>query len=52
MTFTGERGEAWGSDKNKNKEARKSTLVFIGKAPLPKTTIAAAFENCLTPKTK
>mmetsp|Transcript_71678 Transcript_71678/g.135200 ORF Transcript_71678/g.135200 Transcript_71678/m.135200 type:complete len:738 (-) Transcript_71678:214-2427(-) len=44
MTFTGERGDAWAPG-----EARKSTLVFIGKAPLPRAKISAALERCLTP---
>ncbi len=41
MTFTGERGAAWGA------EPRKSTLVFIGKAPLPQAEIASGFRKCV-----
>jgi len=45
MTFTGERGEAWSPG-----EARTTTLIFIGKAPLPKAEIKRGFKACLTPQ--
>jgi len=43
MTFTGERGEPWGTG-----EPRTTTLVFIGKKPLPKVDIKRDFLRCLT----
>ena len=42
MTFTGERGEPWGPG-----EPKKSTLVFIGKKPLPRMEITMGFKKCL-----
>lgn len=42
MTFTGERGAAWATG-----DTKQSTLVFIGKAPLPRAEIKKAFDKCL-----
>jgi|AntAceMinimDraft_5_1070358.scaffolds.fasta_scaffold44464_2 G3E family GTPase len=42
MAFTGERGAAWAKG-----ETKQSTLVFIGKAPLPRAEIKKAFDKCL-----
>lgn len=42
MVFTGERGMPWAAG-----EARKSTLVFIGKAPLPRAEIKQGFKKCI-----
>lgn len=42
MTFTGERGQAWGKG-----EKRKSTLVVIGRKPLPRNELLLGFRKCL-----
>jgi hypothetical protein len=44
MTFTGERGLLWAS------EPRRSTLVFIGEAPLPRAAIEKGIRSCLAKK--